>query len=275
MKRQGAWLQQLVVLILLAVFFCLLFYTDNKYQTPPPYGKSGVITLWEKDLERQNPVFLIDGWLLTDENVKNQPTYIGEFSNLQRGDLSVSPHGQASYQLTLRYEGEPRIVSVDFPQLSFQYAIFLDEELFARGMGNGRITFLLEPGDHVLRVETSSKLGYYSGMYFPPALSTAETLLQVAGIRNFVYALAFLLPLTLAAFTLFLWQTGGSINRWFGLLCCCYALYMFRYFVQLFAMPGAQYWFLAQNLAFYGLCFCVVQLTVLVFGSHGGKYGSG
>lgn len=271
MKRQGAWLQQLVVLILLAVFFCLLFYTDNKYQTPPPYGKSGVITLREKDLERQNPVFLIDGWLLTDENVKNQPTYIGEFSNLQRGDLSVSPHGQASYQLTLRYEGEPRIVSVDFPQLSFQYAIFLDEELFARGMGNGRITFLLEPGDHVLRVETSSKLEYYSGMYFPPALSTAETLLQVGSIRNFVYALAFLLPLTLAAFTLFLWQTGGSINRWFGLLCCCYALYMFRYFVQLFAMPGAQYWFLAQNLAFYGLCFCVVQLTVLASGSSGEK----
>ncbi len=271
MRQLTAWLQSLGILVLLAVFFMLLFYTDNKYQTPPPYGKSGVIALKEEDLERENPIFLIDGWTLTDEKVKNQPTYIGEFSNLQRGDLSASPHGRASYQLILRYEGGPRIVSVDFPQLSFQYAIFLDNKQLARGTGNGRITFLLKSGEHALRVETSSKLGYYSGMYFPPALGTAETLQRVDSIRNFAYALAFLLPLTLALFTIFLWRTGGNINRWFGFLCCFYALYMFRYFVQLFAMPAAQYWFLVQNLAFYGLCFSVVQLTVLACEFSGGK----
>lgn len=65
--------------------FSLLFYADNKYQTPPPYGKSGIITLNEQDLQRDNPVFLIDGWLLTDALVADKPTYIGEFSNLQRG----------------------------------------------------------------------------------------------------------------------------------------------------------------------------------------------
>lgn len=266
MKQQKVW-QQMVVLALLAVFFILLFYTDNKYQTPPPYGKSGRIALQEKDLERRNPIFLIDGWLLTDENVKEKPTYIGEFSNLQRGDWSVSPHGRACYQLTLYYNGTPRMVSVDFPQLSCQYAIFLDNEQLAKGTGNGRITFLLESGSHVLRVETSSKSGYYSGMYFPPALSRVETLERVGSIQDFAYASAFLLPLTLASFTLFLWRTGGRLSRWFGLLCCCDSLYMFRYFVQLFDLPGAQYWFLVQNLAFYGLCFSVVQLTVLASGA--------
>lgn len=266
MKWQKIWWQPMAALTILIVFLTLLYYRDNKYQTPPPYGKSGVITLNEKDLEQKNPVFLIDGWLLSDGRVTDKPTYIGEFSSLQREELSASPHGKARYQLTLRYDGVSKMVSVDFPELDSQYTIFLDGDQCAKGTGNGRITFLLTSGDHVLAVETSSKAGYYSGMYFPPALGTDRTIQRVENIQSFAYALVFLLPLALAAFTLFLWRTGGQLSRWFGRMCCCYALYMFRYFVFLFSMPVAQYWFLVQNLALYCLCFCVVQLTVLSSG---------
>ena len=268
MKRIKVWWKLPAVLILLASFFTFLFYEDNKYQTPPPYGRAGMITLNEQDLERDAPVFLIDGWRLTDGQEEDRFTYIGEFSNLQRGNLRISPHGQARYQLTLRYNGRDRIVSVDFPQLASQYAVSLDGVLLGQGMGSGRINFLLTAGDHVLTVETSSKLGYYSGMYFPPALGTVETLTRVSSVQSLSYAFAFLLPLSLAVFTLFLWRTGGSLSRWFGLLCICYALYMFRYFVFLFSMPVEQYWFLAQNVALYGLCFCVVRLTALASGDR-------
>lgn len=258
-----------VVLLTLVIFLTMLFYKDNKYQTSPPYGKSGVITVSEENLERNNPIFLIDGWLLTDGRVTDRPTYIGEFSNLQRGKMSVSPHGRAIYRMTLRYDGGPKTVAIDFPQLCSQYSVSLDGRRRADGVGNGRITFLLTPGDHDITVETISKAGYYSGMYFPPSLSTDETIRRMDSIHNFVYALAFLTPLALAVFTLFLWRSGGRLSRWFGVLCCCYALYMLRYFVFLFSMPVAQYWFLVQNLALYCLCFSVVQLTVLASGADG------
>lgn len=271
MKIQKSRWQPPVLLTVLAVFFIILFYWDNKYQTPPPYGKSGRIVLSGQDLERDNPVFLIDGWLLTDGRVADQPTYIGEFSNLQRGDLSVSPHGRACYRLTLCYDGAARVVSADFPQLSSGYEISVDGICLARGTGSGRVAFLLTPGEHELAVETSSRVGYYSGMYFPPALGTAESLRRVDNVRNFAYTLAFLLPLALAVFTLFLWRSGGSVSRWFALLCCSYAFYMFRYFVFLFSMPGAQYWFLAQSLALYCLCFCVMKLTALASGGIRGR----
>lgn len=260
MKRRKVWWLHLAVLCVLTAFFVLLFYTDNKYQTPPPYGSSGIIVLNEENLQRNNPIFLIDGWLLTDKYVKEKPVYIGEFSNLQRGNMSVSPHGWARYQLTLRYDGAPRIVSLEFPQLS-SYSISLNGAQLASGTGNGRISFLLTSGDHILTVDTSSKAGYYSGMYFPPALGTEEILSQTGKIQNFAYALAVLFPLALAMFTIFLWRTGGKSSRLFGLLCCFYALYMFRYFVFLFSMPVQQYWFLVQNVALYGVCFCVVSLA--------------
>lgn len=271
MKQQKNLWQTLSVVIVLSVFFTILFYADNKYETPPPYGKSGMININRHDLRRGNPIFLIDGWLLTDGRVTDKPTYIGEFSNLQRGDLSVSPHGKACYRLTLRYEGEPVYVAVDFPQLSSWYKISMDGARLATGKGNGRITFQLTQGSHVLTVETSSKFGYYSGMYFPPALGTAGTISRVGNVQSFAYALAFLLPLALAAFTLFLWRTGGGLSRCFGIMCCCYALYMLRYFVFLFSMQAAQYWFLIQGIALYGLCFCVVQLNVLASGADNGR----
>lgn len=270
-QHRSWWWQPLSALAMIAFFFMLLFYRDNKYHTPPPYGKSGVICLTGADLERRDPIFLIDGWLLTDARVTDKPTYIGEFSNLQRRDLTVLPHGQARYQLTLRYEGAAQIVSVDFPQLYSQYAVWLDGARLAQGTGSGRITFLLTEGDHILSVETSSKLGYYSGMYFPPALGKAGTLFQVDSVRGFVCALAFLIPLALAVFTLFLWRTGGRLARSFGVLCCSYALYMARYFIFLLSyfvsLPVVQYWFLIQSAAMYCLCFCVVWLTALASGA--------
>lgn len=271
MEQQKVLWRLFAALTALAVFFALLFRIDNKYQTPPPYGKSGVITLSEQDLRRTVPVFLIDGWLLTDGRATDKPTYIGEFSSLQRGDLSASPHGRARYQMTLRYDGAPQMVSVEFPQLAWEFDIRLDGRRLAGGVGNGRITFLMSSGEYVLTVETLSEAGYYSGMYFPPALSVEETIRRMESIRSFAYALAFLLPLALAAFTLFLWRTGGELSRWFGLLCCCYALYISRYFVLLFSMAAAQYWFLVQNTALYCLCFCVVRLTVLAAGADCGK----
>ena len=272
-RQLRIWWQPLTVLLILAGFLTLLYFVDNKYQTPPPYGKSGEIFLREENLERRNPIFLIDGWLLSDGRVTDKPTYIGEFSNLQRGRLSVPPHGTARYQLTLRYDVEPKTVTVYFPQLSSGYILFLNGKPRARGTGNGRITFLLTPGAHVLTVETSSKAGYYSGMYFPPSLGAEDTIERVENIQSFACALAFLIPLALAIFTLVLWRTGGELSRCFGLLCCCYAVYMSRYFVFLFSLPGAPYQFLAQNLSLYGLCFCVVRLTVLASGVSKGWRG--
>ena len=275
LKPYKIWWQPLSVLGVMALFFVLLFYRDNKYQTPPPYGESGTIRLTEADLRRKNPVFLIDGWLLTDAHVTEKPTYIGEFSNLQRRDLAVSPHGKARYQLTLCYDGSEQIVSIDFPQLYSAYTVFLDGTRLSEGTGSERITFPLTTGDHILVVETSSKLGYYSGMYFPPALGTDKTLFQVSSIQGFAYGLAFLIPLALAVFTLFLWQTGGKLARWFGVLCLSYALYMLRYFVfrlsYFVSLPVAAYWFLVQSLAMYSLCFCVVQLTALASDAAGSK----
>lgn len=263
MKKIREFTGLLALCAALAILFSLLYFTDNKYQTPPPYGRDGVISLQEADLSGNRPIFLIDGWLLSDSHAQAKPTWIGEFSSLQRGDPSAVPHGHAAYTLTLRYSGAPLMAAVDFGELFSGYTIFFDHEVLASGTGNGQIVFPLTQGDHKLEVETFSQSGYYSGMYYPPALGTPGLLAGIQNIRSLAYALAFLVPLALALFTSLLWRTGGEMARWFALLCCSFALYVSWYFVQLFHLAAASNWFLAENTALYGLCFCAVRLTVL------------
>lgn len=265
------FLSVLCVAALLALFG-FLFAADNKYQTPPPYGSRGILELKEADVTRDPPLFLIDGWLLTDALATKLPTYIGQFGNLQRGDWTVSPHGKTAYGLTLRYDGEPVEAALYFPALFSRHTIKLDGKVLDTGLGGSRVAFSLTKGDHLLTVETVSSHGYYSGMYHPPALGTTETVSRMVLTQCAAYALAVFAPLTLALFTLVLWRSAkDKAAFWFGLLCCCFSLYVSYYFIRLFHLGVEPYWYLVQSAALYGLCLCVIRLTALFGGGAGGR----
>lgn len=272
-KKRTLWLV-LLPMVILTLLFTVLFFKDNKYETPPPYGRNGVTTLKESDFERNQPLFLIDGWLLTDSRVTDQPTYIGEFSNLQRGDRTTPPHGEASYQMTLSYSGADVEVVIGFPQLFSTHTIILDGKTLSDGTGGARHSFTLTEGEHKLVVKTASAEGYYSGMYHPPILGRTEAVFRTILISCIAYGIAFFVPLALSLFTLVLWRSAkDSVALWFGLLCCSFSMYVSYYFVRLLSLPFEQWWYLVQSMALYGLCFCTLRLTALTGGRSVSKLG--
>lgn len=269
--KQNLWLPVFSA-VLLTLFFSLLYICDNKYKTPPPYGRDGVITLSEADFLDSRPLFLIDGWLLTDDHTADKPTYIGEFSSLRRRGSAASAHGTASYRITLRYRGADLQTVVSFPQLYSSYSISLDGRQLVSGSGSAKLSFTLTQGDHLLTVQTVSRQGYYSGMYHPPMIGTAGSVFNALFISCTAYGVAFFVPLALSLFTLALWRSAGDKTAlWFGLLCGCFSLHVSYYFVRLFSLPFGEWWYLIQSAAFYSLCFCSLRLTALTLGSDGTK----
>lgn len=249
---------------LLMMFFTLLFFYDNKYQSPPPYGKDGVISLTGQDFIKNRPLPLIDGWLLSDSRTSDLPTYIGEFSNLQRNRSAMPPHGAASYHITLSYKGDTMSAALYFPQLFSNFSISMDGEILAEGNGSATLFFPLSQGVHLLTVETASSHGFYSGMYHPPLLGTADSVSQTLRIQCVAYGFAFFVPLVFALFTLAIWRLGKDrICFWLGLLCCCFSLYVSYYFIHFLHLPFESYWYLIQTAALYGLCFCTLRLTTI------------
>ncbi|MEG0942342.1 MAG: HAMP domain-containing sensor histidine kinase [Angelakisella sp.] len=273
------------LLLVLLLFFQILFIIDNKYTTKAPFGQAGVLSLSSNDLQRNTPIFLIDGWELYDGTItpdmlksphilsQKRPTYIGEFSNYQRGDLSKSPLGSATYRLLLHYSGEAEVVTVVFPEVFSRYSLWVCGEPVQEGLGTAQVTFLLKEGQNEILLNVTSLHGYYSGMYFPGMLGRPETILKAERIKTAFYSFAFLCPLTLALFSLLLWNNKkNKMHRYFGLLCISFSLYVSYYFVHLWKLPFTDIWYLFEDCTFYALCYFAVRLTLEAASMHKPMY---
>ncbi|MEG0275736.1 MAG: HAMP domain-containing sensor histidine kinase [Coprobacillus sp.] len=267
MKFRKQYFSLAFLLFLCFLFFIGIYYYDNKYQTPPPYGKNGVIEIKEKDILENNSLFLIDGWLMSDQDVKKQPTYIGEYANLQRGNSHKTTHGKISYEMSIVYSGTSQTVAIRFPELFQDYRISLNDEVITSGTGNAVVHMTLKEGVQTLIVETSSYSGYYSGMYYPPELGLEQTVQNHVNIQTFAYAIALIVPLSLSLFTLLLWRNSkDKISLWFGLLCCSFSMYVSYYFVHLLSLPFENQWHLVENISLYGMMISAITLTYYATG---------
>lgn len=266
--KQRSGNKLLLSILVLLVGFVALFFTDNIYQAPPPYGVDGVLELREADVRRSTPLFLVNGWQLTDNQIPALPSYMGQFWSSQRINTENRSSKWSNYELTLRYHGSPLSAVIFFPQFSNRYIISYDGAILSQGSGSVQLAVPLTEGDHLLRVDTVPSHGYYSGMPQPAALGTAQSVSNMLLLRCIAYGVALFAPLVLTVFSIALWY--GSKDRtvlWFFLLCCCFCTYVSHYFVWLLRLPAAEFWYLVQLTAFYGLCICVLWLTALTSGA--------
>lgn len=264
----------LVIVIATILVFYFLYNVDNKYTITQPFAQDGILKITSDDLHNEEPIFLIDGWELYKGRLvpedfargdlpSKKITYIGEFSNYQRGDLSKSPLGTSAYHMKIQYFGDPEIVSMEFPELFSEYELWINGKLRDRGTGSVHLNFLLEDGKNDILLNITATKGYYSGMYFPGMISTESNTLRVERIKTGFYAFAFICPLTLALFSLLLWKSKKShIHRYFGFLCITYAMYISYYFVQLWKLPFANHWYVVEDCVFYVMCYLVIKISL-------------
>lgn len=205
------------LLTLLCVFtlFRVLYLCDNKYTTGPPYGKDGVFFFTEADLEQ--PLFLVDGWLLSVDASPEREAFIGQYSDFSYV-TGGSPFGKATYRLTLQAEGV-HALALEIPEIFTDYTLYLDGSPIAQNGSGSSVGFVLtDRAELLLEVENHSH--YYSGLYYPPALGTAETVGSLLSTRLALYAALVSCALTLAIFSAVLWVTRArdSLFLHFGLL---------------------------------------------------------
>lgn len=205
------------LLTLLCVFalFRVLYLYDNKYTAGPPYGSDGVFSFTEADLGR--PLFLVDGWLLSVDGAPEQETFIGRYSNFSYV-TGGSPFGKATYRLTLQCPGT-HALALEIPEVFTDYTLYLDGSPIAQNGSGTSVGFVLKDYAELLLVAENYS-HYYSGLYYPPALGTTETVGGLLSIRLALYAALAACTLTLAIFSAVLWVTRArdSLFLHFGLL---------------------------------------------------------
>ncbi len=246
----------LTALFLTFALFCLLYRQDNKYTAGPPYGGDGVFSFSEGDLTR--PLFLIDGWeLYLDELVSPgefstalppQEIFIGQYSNFSYPREGHSAFGVATYRIRLAYDGAPRPLTLEIPELFTGYLLWINGRRVAQSGSGSSVTFVAErETEIVLNIENHQH--YYSGMTYPPALGTPEVMGRLFWLRTLFYAMLVFCPLTLALFSCVLWmRREQGTQLLFGLLCLCFTLSCLHPFVRALGCSGRG-WYTLEDTA--------------------------
>lgn len=274
-------LTALVALVLVFSLFLVLYRKDNKYTAGPPYGEAGVFAFSVQDLNR--PLFLIDGWeVWLDEaftpsmfaaGVAQPPqeAFIGQYSNFSYYKSGHAPFGSATYRMRLAYDGSPRPLTLEIPELYTDYTLWVDEQPVAQN-GVGRSVTFIADRETQLVFNVQNRTHYYSGMTYPPALGTPEAIGQMFWARDLFYAALFFCSLTLAVFSCVLWLTRErGLFLPFGLLCLFFAISCLHPFVWQLGLSG-RLWYAMEDTARLAVLACITVICSEVAGFTGNPW---
>ena len=227
-RRIGSYIITAVFTIILFLFFFHLVSHDNKYTNEQPAGYMGQFQFSCEDFE--SPMFLIDGWMISVDGHKETETFIGEYSDFSYAPGGTSPFGKATYRLTLDCNDLPengKILSILIPEIFTDYRLYINDQLVSE-TGDSHIVNFNMTGSTTLKLVTENKSHYYSGLYYPPAFGTSETIDKIHISRLFIYTAVWLSGIIVAilALVFYIWKRREKIFAHFAFMCisgivCC------------------------------------------------------
>lgn len=254
------------IFLLAGCLFALTYYHDNKYLAPPPYGSDGVVEISDVDLAR--PLALVDGWLLSVDGGPQTETFIGQYSNFSYAPGGTSAFGSASYELVLRYVGaqDERALVLLVPEVYGDYALYVDG-VVAASSGDGADVGIVVDGDTHLRLEVVNDAHYYSGLYYPPVLGTAQEVANVVFANALGTCVLVLGPLAAALFALAVRRRrdGDALVRDFGVLCAAFAVAGAHGAAWRLGIAGA-WWYAVEDAAWTCVLVAAVALAARAAG---------
>ncbi len=281
-------LQLILVFSLSAAVFLAVFQYDNKYTAQSPRGINGTLVLDARSLEAHPVTFLIDGWeyyggrLLTPEDIKNtspvpdQYIYIGQFGGFETWN-DGSPHGCASYRLTIQLPETPAAYLLELPEIFSAYRLYVNGKPAAQ-MGEPEAeNYRPETGNRVVSIEAgattellfavSDYSQLYSGMVYPPAFGLPDAVSQLLNARLIFRSLicAAVVTIGLLAVMTGLLARRDTLALLFGLLCLAFVGYagypLFRTLPAGFQIP-----YLVERLSFVAMLCIAMRITMRTAG---------
>jgi hypothetical protein len=275
-----------------AALLIIAYQFDNKYTHPGSQAEAGTLSLSEQDLQTEPVIFLVDGWEIHRDNLltpkhfaKNPPlpdefVFIGQYGGLEGSDASRSPHGSATYRLTLAVPERTERYALELPEIFSAYKLYVNGELleqfgeptadsYSAQVGNSSATFTATSRIEII-IAVSDYSHNYSGMVYPPAFGTAAAVQALLATRLAVRAIVCGIAGFLGIFFLLLglFRRHDRSALLFGLLCLCFLGYSCYPLVMSVGRVGLT-WYGIENVCFALLLLLVCLLQRQLTGRSG------
>ncbi|MDR0490109.1 MAG: GHKL domain-containing protein [Oscillospiraceae bacterium] len=280
----------LAAVCVLAIFLFLLVYSnDNKYSAKQPHAANGILTLDGKTLDVYPVLFLISGWeyyggaLLSPEDfllgkpVPTNTVYIGQYGGFEAGNQEASPHGSATYRLTILVPDYPREYMLELPEIFSAYRAYVNgEEIMRMGdpdpasyfpeTGNRAVTFAAGGRIEII-IAVSDFSHLYSGMTYPAAFGSPSGVLRLLNTRLIVRSAVCAVALGVALLSVLIGLLGksGKLSILYALLCMCFVGYVSYPILKTFA--GAfQPFYAIENTSFCAVLLLAMRIQYMICG---------
>lgn len=240
---------------------CILYLYDNKYTTPETAVQGSTVLVSQKELDKGRPIFLISGWELYPDQLldssdfstgKHTPvnTYIGEYPTLSPFHEDLSPYGEATYRYNFTAENPIKSLTLSLPEIFCAFRVYVNGELV--GQSGSLNAYKPKIQDMVLEfpvhgkteiiLQTANNNHYYSGLYYPPAIGTAQTIHKMISSRLVFYGFLCFTTLAAALYSMSIWlqQKSGIQNQlhlYLGILAFSFSIRVLYPFLRLFGVP--------------------------------------
>lgn len=276
----------LIVCLISAGFFLLLYHFDNKYTTKAEVSQDGSTTVpsaWTEDgTPSQETVWLVDGWEFYpdqliepgNETGESVPIYIGQYFSFSAFHQDNSPHGVGTYRLSVRGSGSYTML---IPEVFSACRVYVNDQLV---MSSGSISpyepvikdlvFSVElEGEAQILIQTANYTHYYSGVTYPPAIGSSESISRLMAVRLCFYGFLAFTSLALALLVSVIWldmrkkEVAGE-NFWLGILALSFSLRLSYPLIHTLGLPGLMLPYVLESaMTALGL-FCIVRIVSLI-----------
>ena len=282
------------VLTLLASFllattlFLFLFNYDNKYTEPALEFDNGILTIDSEQLSGK-PVHLIEGWklyldrlgtpddFLYEESPVYRNIYIGQYPGFEAGDNSRSPHGSATYQLSIKIPPETENYTLELPEIYSAYKLYINGELMAvmgnpdpasykPVTGNATVSFRAQESVNIILAVTDYS-GFYSGLTYPPAFGKAGAVSHLLSLRFFIRLFACSAALLIGLYYLItgVLSKQGRLSILYGTMCLLFIGSVCYPIAKTFMACGPA-WYQFEDFCHSAMILCVILICGVLTG---------
>lgn len=298
-RRRILWL--LCAIFCAAAVFLIQYRYDNKYRFPGPYGKNGILDLCsespgEGDADRLlSPLTILTyGWeyypqrLLSPGEFDGQSpayVYLGQYGGFESGDPDGSPHGCATYRLSIKLPADPREYALELPEIYSTSRIWADGRLVSNlgdvadpgsppAIRTGMVTFQAA-GDTELVVQAADHSHYYSGMVYPPAFGTPQAVSDLLSFRLLRTCIMVISSCTIGILYLLIGLKIENSQRQMILFAVISLLFALHVLYPLLHLFGAGFWsYRLEDAGFHLFLFSVAALHCSLCGIMGRVKGA-
>lgn len=273
------------VTCLSAALFLLGYQYDNKYTFSRHPATRGVTVLDMERYEQRPFLYLLDGWAfyrdvwltpkVVDGMTPDAYFYIGRYSGLDLGESSRSPYGVGTYRMQVLADENLRSYALETPKVYSQWQLWVNGTLLrseytgerplyfdpASPQPDNRMVTFTAAGRIDILLAVSSENSLYSGMVYPPAFGSPESVGKTLTLRLLIHAGGCAVALLIGLLCLLV-GIGTGFRRNYGalfLLCLCLAVFTTYPILQALGMYG-DIWSLLQRFCHYGMFLLIIWL---------------